>query len=148
MGLLTLPAAGLVYVDTNALIYRVEGIEPYRTVSQPLWDALDAGTMTVLTSELALLEVLVKPLREGKAALVALYRTILLGTIGLTLHPIDRAILEAAAGIRATQGLKTPDALHAATALAAGCTQFVTNDAAFRRVPGLPVVVLAEVAAS
>jgi hypothetical protein len=38
MGLLTVPAAGPVYVDTNTLIYRVESIEPYRTVAQPLWD--------------------------------------------------------------------------------------------------------------
>ena len=34
------------------------------------------------------------------------------------------------------------DALHAATALAAGCSLFVTNDTDFRRVPGLPAVIL------
>jgi predicted nucleic acid-binding protein len=38
--------------------------------------------------------------------------------------------------------LKTPDALHAASALQVGCVQFVTNDIGFRNVPGLPVVIL------
>ena len=33
--------------------------------------------------------------------------------------------------IRAVTGLKTSDALHAATALSAGCTLFVTNDTDF-----------------
>ncbi|HEX5439570.1 MAG TPA: PIN domain-containing protein [Ktedonobacterales bacterium] len=40
--------------------------------------------------------------------------------------------------------LKTGDAIHAATALEHGCTLFVTNDATFRRVPGLPVTILAD----
>ena len=34
------------------------------------------------------------------------------------------------------------DARHAATAIQAECALFITNDADFRRVPGLPVVVL------
>jgi len=147
MGQLIVPAAGPVYVDTNALIYRVERIEPYLTVSQPLWDALDAGRVEVVTSDLSLLEVLVKPLRDGNTSLVDLDRTVLLGTIGLTVHPVTRAILEAAARFRAQYGLRTPDAIHAACSQATRCTQFVTNDLGFRRVPGLPVEVLSVVAA-
>jgi hypothetical protein len=36
MGQLKLPPSGTVYVDTNAIIYRVERIEPYLTASGPL----------------------------------------------------------------------------------------------------------------
>lgn len=49
---------------------------------------------------------------------------------------------EDAARIRAETGLATPDALHAVTALGAGCTAFITNDTDFRRVDDLPIVVL------
>ena len=38
--------------------------------------------------------------------------------------------------------MKTPDAIHAATALRADCALFITNDTDFRRVEDLPVVVL------
>jgi predicted nucleic acid-binding protein len=148
VGQVALPGSGVVYVDTNAVIYFVEDIEPYRAASEPLWAALRAGAQEVVTSDLTLLEVLVKPLRVGDLAFVALYRNLLLATAGLTSMPIDRPILEAAAGLRATVGLKTPDAIHAATALQAHATLFVTNDPAFRRVPGLNVAVLAEVASS
>lgn len=148
MGQLKLPSAGSLYVDTNAVIYRVEQIEPYLTASAPLWDALDAGTVSVVTSELTLLEVLVKPLRDGNSALASLFRTVLLGTAGFTCLPITRSILESAAQLRASCQLKTPDAIHAATALAHGSSLFVSNDIAFRRVTGLPVAVLHEVAAS
>jgi predicted nucleic acid-binding protein len=135
-------------MDANAVIYRVERIEPYLTAAAPLWDGLDQGTVQVETSELTLLEVLVKPLRDGNAALAALFRAVLLGTAGLRCLPVSLRVLDSAAELRARHGLKTPDAIHAATALIQGSVLFVTNDIGFRRVPGLPVVVLSEVAAS
>jgi predicted nucleic acid-binding protein len=148
MGQLSVPASGAVYVDANALIYRVERIEPYLTASAPPRDALDRGTVQVETSELTLLEVLVKPLKDGNAGLVALFRAVLLGTAGLRCLPVSLQVLERAAELRARHGVKTPDAIHAATALLHGSALFVTNDAGFRRVPALPVAVLSEVAAS
>ena len=60
----------------------------------------------------------------------------------VSLIPATRELWEDAARIRADTGLKTPDALHAATALSIGCTLFITNDTDFRRVEGLPIVVL------
>ena len=65
MGKLILPARGTVYVDANALIYRVEEIEPQLARTRELWQAVDAGTAQIVTSELTLLEVLVKPLRDA-----------------------------------------------------------------------------------
>lgn len=148
MGTLVLPPGGSVYVDTNMLIYRVEMVEPYLTASMPLWDALDANQQDVVTSELSTLEVLVKPFRLADTVLEGLFIGTLYGTPGLFCTPITQSILRAAAQVRADTGLKTPDAIHAATALHQGCTLFVTNDAAFRRVHGLNVVILSEIIAS
>jgi predicted nucleic acid-binding protein len=138
MGTLTVPAAGSVYVDANTVIYVVEKIEPYHTLLAPLWLAAQAGQLLVVTSELTWLETLTKPLREGNAVLESLFRAFLTAA-EVRLTPATLALWEHAARLRAV-GLKTPDALHAATALAAGCVLFLTNDTAFRRVPGLPVV--------
>jgi predicted nucleic acid-binding protein len=66
----------------------------------------------------------------------------------MRLIPITAGILRAAAQVRAATNLKTPDVIHAATALEVGCAQFITNDADLRRVTGLVVVVLKEVLAS
>jgi predicted nucleic acid-binding protein len=148
MGQLAVPASGVVYVDANAVIYRGERIEPYLTASAPLWDAVDAGRARIVTSELTLLEVLVKPMREGKTALVAFYRQLVLGTVGFTALPLTRPILEKAAELRAFHALKTPDAIHAATALSSSCVELVTNDAGFLHVPGLSVALLSQVVSS
>jgi PIN domain len=48
------------------------------------------------------------------------------------------------ANLRATLGLKTPDAIHVATALLNDSMLFVTNDSAFRRVADLNVTMLNE----
>jgi predicted nucleic acid-binding protein len=51
-------------------------------------------------------------------------------------------IADRAAKLRALHGLRTPDALHAATALHAGATGFVTNDPTFERVKTFETLLL------
>ncbi len=141
MGPLTLPALGPVYLDANGFIYSVERVEPYRTLLESLWQQARAGEFDVASSDITVLETLVKPLREGDEVVEMLLRSVF-DAHEVSLIPATRELWEDAARIRADTGLKTPDALHAATALRAGCALFITNDTDFRRVEGLPVVVL------
>ena len=146
MGALIVPTNGVVYIDANAAIYAVERIEPYASLLYPLWLEASAGRVTVVTSELTWLETLTKPIRDGNAALELLFRSFLTSR-ELQLVPATLDTWERAARIRSV-GLKTPDALHAATAIGVQCDQFLTNDAAFARVQGLPVTILSTLAAS
>ena len=141
MGPLTLPTHGPVYLDANGFIYSVERVEPYRTLLDPMWQQARAGEFDVASSDITVLETLVKPLREDDKVVEMLLRS-MFDAHEVSLIPATRELWEDSARIRADTGLKTPDALHAATALSAGCTLFVTNDGDFRRVQGLPVVVL------
>jgi hypothetical protein len=52
MGTLILPLSGRVYVDSNAVIYAIERIEPYRTLLEPLWRAAYDGNIAIIRSEL------------------------------------------------------------------------------------------------
>jgi predicted nucleic acid-binding protein len=145
MGTLALPTNGSVYLDANSFIDSVERIDPYRAILDTLWQAVSGGLCTVVTSELTLLEVLVKPLKVGDDATAAAFRTVLRHSPDVRMVPITQSILEEAARLRATMSLKTPDALHAATALLHKCVLFVTNDGAFHRVAHLRVSVLSEI---
>jgi predicted nucleic acid-binding protein len=139
--MIPLPAAGIVYLDANSIIYTVEKHAVYGPLLQPLWVAAQAKTFEVVSSELALLECLVVPLRRGDAALVKDFERALLGT-EMRLVPITQSILRDAAQLRATTSLKTPDAIHAATGLQAACALFVTNDRRFRSITGLNAIIL------
>ena len=130
-------------MDACGFIYSVERIKPYRALLELVWRWARTGQSSVATSALSIVEIMVKPLREGDAVLQRLFRD-LLNSSEVRLAPTTRALWEAAAEIRAALNLRTPDALHAATSIQERCTLFVTNGSAFRRVPGLPVVVLDE----
>lgn len=143
MGPLTLPGEGSVYIDTNVLIYSVERMEPYRTLLEPMWAEANAQVFDILSSEIIVLEALVKPLRDGNLALAQLLRS-MFDVRELRLIAPARQHWEFAALLRAETGLKAADALHAATALLADAGVFITNDGDFRRVNGLPVVVLSD----
>ena len=138
---LILPATGLIYLYAAAFIYNVELIESYRTLLDPVWRQARSGQFTVVSSELVVLETLVKPLRDGNDVLEGLFRS-LLDSNEVRLIPTTRALWEEAAAIRAAARLKAPDSLHAAAAIHVECNLFITNDSDFRPVPDLPVVVL------
>jgi predicted nucleic acid-binding protein len=141
VGSLTLPASGLVYVDANPNIYTVEKHPVYGPLLVPLWQAAQAQTIEVVSSELALMETLVGPLKRGDTALEKDYEQALFGT-DMRLMPITHTVLREAARLRTTTKLKTPDALHLATAQGASCALFITNDSGFRGVAGMPLVIL------
>ncbi|MEH1972696.1 MAG: PIN domain-containing protein [Nostoc sp.] len=147
MGQLILPTSGSIYIDTSVAIYTIEGNPDYYSLMQPLWSKFYAGEIKIISSELILMEVLVVPLRNGNNSLVADYEELLLSS-QVQLIPISQSILRQYANLRATSNLKTPDAIHAATALSVNSNQFITNHKGFRNVPGLPVVILSEVLAS
>lgn len=141
MGSITIPSAGMVYLDANAVIYSVERHPVYWPLLQPLWLAAKGKTIEIVSSDLTLMETLIAPLKSGDTALVNAYEQ-LFQQAQTRLLAIAQDILREAARLRATSKLKTPDALHLATAQRAGCVLFVTNDAGFRGPASLPLVVL------
>ena len=71
MGSLTVPSSGLVYLDTNPVIYSVEQHPLYGPVLEPLWQAAKGGTLEIVSSELVLMETLIGPLKTGDTALAS-----------------------------------------------------------------------------
>lgn len=134
-----LTLSGRVYLDTNIFIYALEGYPVFRTVLTTLFEALDRGELTAVTSELTLAEVLVKPLLDRHSERQAAYLQALQPSTSLQVIPVSREVLIAAARLRVDTHLKLPDAIHAATAQLTGCDQFLTNDA---RIPALPGLVI------
>jgi uncharacterized protein len=112
-----------IYLDTCLVIYLLEGAP---NLAQPVESAVLAQPEAQYCgSALLRMECLVGPLRSGNTALAAEYEQVFSALIML---PIAVTVYDHAARLRATHGLKTPDALHLATALAAGCDEFWTND--------------------
>jgi len=93
---------------------------------------MDAGEVSVVTSELTLAEVLVGPLKTQNIAIQQTYCSFLTSTATFVVPPVNREILEESAQLRANTKLKLPDAIHMATALRHQCDSFLTNDDVFK----------------
>lgn len=128
------------YIDTNIIIYQIEGT---RQAQQKASAAVaQSDDQRLVTSEITLGECLLGAQKRQSAELVVKYREILSDTAIFRLVPVDRGILEAAAKLGAQYRLKLVDAIHVATAVAAGCDAFITNDKGIRAGESLRIIQL------
>lgn len=103
---------------------------------------IDSGRGSAVTSTIILVELLVEPYRLGSDELVDQYYALLTTYPHLGWVEPGLEIADLAARLRAEHNLRTPDALQAATAMWGGATGFVSNDAAFRKLSGIEVLLL------
>ena len=81
-------------------------------------------------SPLVRLEALVKPTSDGNIALIADYEIFLADQQWLAVGDVE---FNRALSLRASHRIKTPDALHLATAMQHDCVEFWTNDERLRQ---------------
>jgi predicted nucleic acid-binding protein len=118
------------YWDTCVLIYRLQSVEPWRT---RIANALaQTGEPRLAVSELSRMECRIKPLREGDTSALARFDRFFTSPM-ITIVPLGRTVFDLATELRARHRIKTPDALHLAAALEAGCSEFWTNDRRLER---------------
>jgi predicted nucleic acid-binding protein len=134
LGLLNDIGPGPVGLDSSIFVYYIEENPRYLPLLDPIFDAVVEGRLKAVTSALTLLETLVVPLRIGNEVLARQYERFLTNSEGLLLVKIDLGFLRAAAHVRASTRLKTPDAIQVTSALSAECPIFLTND---RRIPSM-----------
>src|SRR5437879_4726229 len=97
-----LPLGARVGVDSAAIIYYVEAHPDFGPLVNPFFlDRLDKNLNEAFTSTVSLTEVLIQPLRTGRADLVASYRAGLAGVLRVAMVSITPPVAERAAALRA-----------------------------------------------
>lgn len=134
--------AGQVGLDTSLFIYYFEKNPKYVNLCREVFEVFEIGKAGAITSMVTLLEVLVRPLAEKRQDLVSEYIDRLTTLPNLLLCQIDKEIAVKAAAIRAEHKIKTPDAIQIGAAIVNGARLFLANDAIFRRVKEIEVVIL------
>src|SRR5579871_6325017 len=101
-----------IYLDANIFIYLLEGYSEFVPVLTQLFALIDKDTLSPVTSELTLAEVLVKPIMNKNIALEQTYTNIIQTSASLKVSSITRDILISAAKLRAniSNSFRLPDA--------------------------------------
>ena len=135
----------IAFFDASALIYLVEAAAPFgdrvrRTLAAAALKYPDLGSAV---SRLTWLECRVSPMKSNDSAALGAFDAFF-ARQDLVWVELTRDVVELAAAIRVKHGLRTPDALQAASCLQLGTDHlFLTGDATFKRVAGLKVKLLA-----
>lgn len=134
-----------IFIDTNVFIYLFEDEGQRGKRAAEIFNEISLRGDEVLTSALTLGEILIKPLEASDLVLADRYRKAFRGPT-VRMIPFDEASGERYARIRQDRGIKAPDAIQLATAAAAGCDLFITNDDRLMgsRVPGIQFIVSME----
>ena len=121
----------IITLDTNCFIYYFEDSEKYAPKLEIIFNQTQGGQLRTNMSILSLLEILVKPKKEGNIFLENRYKVILKNYPNLEIIELSFVIADTAAQLRAEYKLKTPDAIILATALNTNSKYFLTNDQHF-----------------
>jgi predicted nucleic acid-binding protein len=132
------------YLDASAIIYSIEGVPEFREAALRWIEAAEAAeTGALITSRLSRLECRVRPLREGNAERLAHYEGFF-SRADLLLVDVSAAVLEHATELRARYSVRSPDAIHLASALSERADVFVTGDRQLRRCAEIKVELVNE----
>jgi len=133
-----------IYFDAGPLVNYVEENPTYVGQMDAIIEQIERAAVEAFSSVILLPEVLMLPTRLGKTELVKAYREILFNSQHFQLLTVSLPIGERATELRAQYNLRTPDAIHVATALEMGCEAFLTNDNGLKRVTQINVLILDE----
>jgi len=123
-----------VALDTVALIYFLEHHPLHFDTARRILLRIEEGTIGGVVSALVFAELLVPAYRAGDRQRAGSALRLLASFPNLKAFDVTTEIAAEAARLRARYGLRTPDAIHAATALLAGADTIVSNDRDLRKV--------------
>ncbi|MGE3104724.1 MAG: type II toxin-antitoxin system VapC family toxin [Lysobacterales bacterium] len=133
----SLPGGALVLVDSAPIIYTLEAHAKLAARFAAFFQRHADGEIILAVTTVAIAEVLTGPLKAGEEVLAKRYRAALEAwqVVNFTCD-----IAESAARLRGKYGLKLPDAIQVASALAINADALVTHDRDFSNVRGLRVL--------
>ena len=134
----------IIGLDTMVFIYHFEENQAYSPLTFSIFESLEKGNFNALTSILTLLEILVKPKREGNLILSERYKILFETFPNLQVKELNESIADIASALRANYNINTPDAIQIATSLEAHADIFITNDTSLKKVTEIKVLLLSE----
>lgn len=123
-----IPNGSKVLLDTVALIYFLEENERYSKLAEKIFGRIESGELQGVLANLAFAELLVPLYRSGDPRAAAGLANRIFNFRNLEVVTLTTEISIEAARLRAEYSLRTPDAIHAATAIITQASGILTND--------------------
>ncbi|MBW6471125.1 MAG: PIN domain-containing protein [Methanosarcinaceae archaeon] len=132
-------------IDTMVFIYLLEDHPIFAEISANIFECVESGKVSGITSVITLLEIAVKPKRDKNKSASDDYRRFISNFPNLEIIDVNDEICEIASTLRADYNLKTPDAIQIATSIEMGASVFITNDKMLNIVDDIEILLLTNI---
>lgn len=128
-------------IDSMTFIYLLEKNPNYIVKVRNLFESIRDGRSAIL-SVIGLIEIQTGAKKKKRFLDAQLYKNQILNFPNLTVKEVNYNIAEISSDLRGKYNISTPDAIHIATAIDAGCSKFITNDIKLKKITEIKVETL------
>ena len=121
-------------LDTVTIIYFLEQHPRHYQTAKEIFTKIETGKISAIISTLVFSELLVPAYKTKEYKHAEMIVHILSNFPNLKTIPLTTKISTTAGRLRALHGLRTPDAIHIATALESKSSGIITNDKGFKKI--------------
>jgi predicted nucleic acid-binding protein len=131
-----------VFLDSAPIIYFVEAHPRYAPIVRELFQRLEYGGITAVTSPITLAECVTQPIKRGMPEVGSKFANVIVRAQNTRFSEISDVMALTAARLRANHPITLLDALQIAVAIETGCDAFLTNDKRLSRVKEMRMIVV------
>jgi len=132
----------IIAIDSVVFIYVWNKQPEFFRQAKKVLEEISGGQTAGVFAQIGLIELLTGPKKLGRKSLAILYNERVKNFPNLEIRSLNDNVTEIASDLRAKYNLRTPDAIHVATAIDAGADRFITNDKTLKKVKEIAVTLL------
>lgn len=132
----------IIAIDSVIFIYVWNKQPEFFKQAKRILELVSNGQANGVFSQIGLIELLTGPKRLGKKGLALLYKERVVNFPNLKISHLNDNVVEIASDLRAKYNLRTPDAIHIASAIDAKADKFITNDKSLKKVKEIKIELL------
>ncbi|MBI2591446.1 MAG: type II toxin-antitoxin system VapC family toxin [Candidatus Brennerbacteria bacterium] len=131
-------------LDSMAYIYLLEEHPKLSILAENIFERAENNKLTIISSVLILIEVLTGFRKSKEQDLEKKFQQIINEFSSLEIYNVDQNLVNLIVDLRANYNLKTPDAIHLATAIEHGADIFITNDRQLKKVKEINILYIGD----
>ncbi|MEW6610074.1 MAG: type II toxin-antitoxin system VapC family toxin [Patescibacteria group bacterium] len=132
----------MIGIDSSVLIYLWEKNPEFLTSARRILQTIERGDYCGVFSIIGIIEIFTGVKSQNRYDLVPIYRNLIKNFPNLIVAGITERVVDISSDLRAMYKLRTPDAIHIATAIDFGADEFITNDDALRKIKEIKITLL------
>lgn len=132
----------IIAIDSVIFIYVWNKQPDFFKRARQILERISSGQAIGVFSQIGLIELLTGPKKQGKKGLALLYKERMANFPNLRILSLNDNIVDISSDLRARYNLRTPDAIHIATAMDAKADKFITNDKSLKKIREIKIELL------